>query len=294
MIKREEIIDYFRFYCENYIDLLSKTRKSEREKVINKYFYKYYKNIIESSGKLIKEVGLNNPFSISVMYEYLLWNGYFSKDKKLEFNMTDRKVVMGALGADIMRGKSVCLNNASMLTDIYNELGIEAYTMGCTIDASQSLKNMEYKLDIERESAKIKLKDRFFSKVIDILHLGYFGNHAITCFKFNEMYSFSDPTNLAFLNLIDMTKLNYVGSEMNAKVKAWLMVTLHEISYESFKEIMMKFFVFSDTKLLDVEKVRGFSENTMGICNNNLKLFDDFHSEISNDIDVVCKTLKKD
>lgn len=268
-------------------------RLSKKREAMEKEYYKYYYNIIKKSAKLFNEINLNDPVEISVLYEYLLWNGYFSKDKNLVYSPSGRKNNLGLVGADIMTGKSVCLNNADMLTNILQECDIEAYTIGCSVPTNKNA-NFQYIPDIERKKIDSSVRYKILEKIINMLPFDKIGNHAVTCFKNDKTYSVNDPTSLAFLNFNGMTKMKYVGSDMEIIFKPWIMLYLNDINTHSkFLEIMTTISSNSNLELLKLNNIRNTSKMVLDICRNNEKLLNDFHSEIYEDINGVCKTLTK-
>lgn len=290
--KLKQLKDYFSFYNKDYIKFFQKIRQKHLDNILGEDYYKYFIEIIRKSGKLTEELKFNDPVSISVLYEYLLWNGYFSKDNNLVYSISDRINNIGLVGADIMKGKSVCLNNADMLSYILRERNIEAYTIGCTVPNNDG-KKFQYRPEIERNIANVKFKDYFVNKVANLLGLSKLGNHAVTCFNFNGVYSVCDPTSLAFLNFTDINKMEYVGRDTEAILKSWVMVLLNDMFYEQFEDILLKILIHSDLKPLQLDNIRKISELTMKICTDNQTLLGDFHSDIYPEIEGICKTLKK-
>lgn len=302
MIEQEKLNDFrefynnsnfFKFYNEDYIKILIESRYKALSKNKNITSEYYYYNIIKKTKELLREINLLSPVEISVIYEYLLWNGYFSKEKNLVYSVSNRKNLFGILGADIMRGKSVCLNNASMLTDLLNECDIEAYSIGCMARSFKNTK-LEYQPDIKRNIVNSSIKDMITQQIVHMLHFDKIGNHAVTCFKNGETYSVCDPTSLAFLNFNDMRKMKYVGSNLEIIFKPWIMIILNDINnYDKFLEILITLYLNSNLELLKVDDIRNTSEKVLDFCKSNASLLNDFHSEIYKDIDGVCKALIK-
>ena len=91
------------------------------------YIWSFY-TIIDKLNDIFH---LNDPVEISTMFEFLLFNGYLSKDK--EFQALARKnndnFLFSVRGAEVFTGKGVCRHIASMFTDILNEYGIESSTL---------------------------------------------------------------------------------------------------------------------------------------------------------------------
>lgn len=111
------------------IALLNKYKLLEETKEI-KEINKLYKEFIKEYSKLNKIFNLNNPVEIYNMYNYLLYSGYLSKNKKFKYgteNVFDE--VNSIMGANIMTGNSVCRHIAPALRDIYLEENIESIVL---------------------------------------------------------------------------------------------------------------------------------------------------------------------
>ena len=95
-----------------------KEYNEEKQKINEKLYYVAYMHIIMKIVKLFKELYIINPLEIKIVYEYLLYNGYFSIDKKFKFSTDNRKLNIYIPGADIIRGNGVCINISDMLKEI--------------------------------------------------------------------------------------------------------------------------------------------------------------------------------
>jgi len=283
--------NFFKFYTNETIDFFSKVFEDKFKESEQKDFYIAYKNIIKKTAKLINELGITDPFHASVIFEYLLWNGFLSKDKTLVYDITNRKNNIALTGADIMRGNSVCLNNSDMLTSVLNQMDIRSYILGCSVKPTKE--TLKYKPNIERNIKQPTFKDKIIQKLGTLPPLKYLGNHAITMFEYNGVYYISDPTSLAFLNFNDFMKAKYVGSDLEVTIKPWISLCLQSIPKDKFKEIITKTLIQSNTQLLNLDLIKEFSENALEICQENSNLLDDFHTDNVNDIDIICKTLTR-
>ena len=259
--------EFLNFYSKDLTKIFGEMFSKKREDILEKDFYKSYLNIIKKTATFMKELGVTDPFRATVVFEYLLWNGFLSKDINLIYSISDRINNIAVTGADIMRGKSVCLNNADMLSDVLNEMGTESYVIGANVSIRNQKVNLEYRPDIERKiENKVKMKD---------------------------MYFFSEPTGLAFLNFTDFLKAQYVGSDLEIDIKPWLMLALENVSFDKFHKIIGNTFVSSDKQILTIDNVRTISENALDLCHQNYFLLRDFHDDNIKDIDIICKTLTK-
>lgn len=289
----EKYKNFFKFYTDTMLDLYSSSLSKRRDKVKNEVYYDSYFKIVNKTANLMKELNISDPFSATVIFEYLLWNGYLSKNKKLIYGISGRINNIVLTGADIMLGKSVCLNNADMLSDVLNAMGFESYIMGCSFVENVKV-SFEYKPNIERKrESKVVFGDKLLAKFVSVTPLKKIGNHAVVLFKFKDRYFMGDPTNLAFLNFVDFLKGEYIGSDLQLDLKPWQMLILDGIEAEKFKEIIVKTFFLSDEQVVDLDMVRNVSNYSLNLCKKNLSLLNDFHDDNIKDINIVCKTLKK-
>lgn len=289
-MKRER---FYSFYIPELIKMLGEMFDKDIENVKNQEFYPYYENIINKSAKLLKEIGATDPLTASAAIQYLLWNGYFSKDKGLKYGEDKRVNNFGACGADVVLGRSVCLNNADFEASVLRALGKEAYIIGARLNPKDDF-DFAYKPKIERSMAKdVSLGHKLLVKLIELTPLRKVGNHAVTLVRIEGQYIISDPTNLAYANIDDFMKATYVGSTGSFVLKPWLMLLLEGLSEKKFKEIIEDTLAHSDNSLLDTRMVKQVYENGIYLCQRNRYLLDEFCEDIRIDVDTVARTMVK-
>ena len=238
-----------------------------------KEFYQPYLNIIKNTTVLLKELHLDNPLDASKTYEYLLWNGYFSQNKHFTYN-DDTFINPLVPGTDIMLGKAVCLNNAEMLTRVLQELNIESYLIGAYYNIpKQNLK--------EKNNTTLKDKALAYMDELKIKNILY-GNHALTLIKNNNKFFLDDPTGQLVLNF-----------EM--KINPWLFITNNDnITYNKTKEIILTTYKYSNEEIITEQYLLTSFYKVNTILRENKNLLNDFYGENKKDIDIICKTLKKE
>lgn len=291
--EKKKLRRYNDFYSEDLVKIFSELSVEKRSEVKNKPYYQAYFNIVNRTAELLYKLEIRDPFSASVIFEYLLWNGYFSINHKLVYSIQNRINQIAVTGADIMRGKSVCLNNADMLTDLLRALGIKSYTFGCDVKTTPETKKLEYRPNIERVTVDPRFRDKLVSKLIGATPLSKIGNHAITLFEWQDALLFRDPTTLAFMNFTDFLKARYVGSDLEVQLKPWLPLILDEITKEKMDHLVYKGYLLSDKEAISLDTTRKISELTMDLCETAKPAFENLHERNQNDIETVCKTLTK-
>ena len=275
---------------ENYY-LMSSLYKGDFLKSLNdellEYRKKYYDNIsfyyfdiLEKMRKLSLELGLKNSLELSNMYTYLLWNGYFSKDKTNVYSIENRKVIMGLLFADIMDGIGVCLNHADMLKDFLNNCG---YDSAVLVNFASKNTKIDYKMDIER---KVK-KPSFSTKIMNFVLMpiiSRIGNHAFTLIKENDRMYIYDSTNLGLLEIKDPYMASVINGEGIHKLHPY---TSFLVGNGTSSEINALSGLFLNTNLnspYDKDEFIFTCEDNISLFNNNISLLDDFYDDIKSSV----------
>ena len=286
------------------IELSIEDFKEEKENDQNKPFMIAYKNIVEkTSAFLNSELLVEDPITASIIFEYLLWNGYFSDNNYYEFRMDQRINKFSSFGADIMRGKGVCLNNATMLSDVLNCMDYNSCTSVCYVHQNGELpKDIGGKCPIERH---IYQGNTFLEKIGNkkdmlIFHLlkpitVKVGNHAIVLSEYNgETYAI-DPTNLCFMTHKEENVLNSLNGYFDFDLKKTITNVLNCESVDKSKNLLEKINNVNNSyvSFLDNDTINECYEEQVAYCDSKKKILDDFHKECLNDIDTVCKTLSK-
>lgn len=290
-IKLERIMQMARFaskYNESSLKTFEEVAEAGKKAIIDKPYYKAYLNIVKNTAQFIKETGGADPISASIIFEYLLWNGYLSKDKKLVYSISGRINNTSVIGADIMRGKSVCLNNAEMLTRVLNDMNFEAYLTGCGIFPDKN-KKREYIPSIKRTMVKRPI-DKFIENITYPLGR-LLGNHAVTLVKTDKGYYLSDPTSLAFVYMTDFLKARYIGIDLDMQIKPTCTFALGIGSNSEYISALLQSSFEIGRQTLSLDNIKELYESIIQSLDKQKTLLDDFHDSNKQDIDTVCKTL---
>ena len=260
-----------------------------------------YKEIISKTADLLKYIKMDNAFDASLIFQYLLWNGYFSKDKNFKYSKDNRFNALDAFGADIMRGYSVCLNNSDMLTRVLNSLDIPSRILCCSTN----------ELKLPNDNRILKPNDNQFVKHIDnsspwenflINHI--IGNHAIVVFNHEDLDYVIDPTNCYFIKPSGYKKLKFFNTDNILKIKKRTSVLLNSLSNpleersaisKDLDHILLNLFMQSKSKSSKINKefLADIYYKAIKSYATNIELFKDFHTEITPQIDTICKTLRR-
>lgn len=185
------------------------------QNLLNHKEVKQYKEVVRDFGEFLDNKGIDDPIQVFDYYNYALWGGYLSKDHNFQFNI-DRELFFSSFGLGCVLGDSVCLNNAAMLSDLYEEMGMDAGVIVCyvpigktRIDAIRGqgsiTRKVADKLESNRDSSNMPV-------VVDPITL-LFGNHAVTSVSSNGEIYYFDPTNLAYLFKSDIDNLDIINGE---------------------------------------------------------------------------------
>lgn len=120
----EELKQYYikEYNCSNLI--LTLIYKQYNNKKLLEELYKNsidsYKQILETYKKLASELKITNSLDLSILYSYLLWNGYFSITHVHNYSLKNSLLLPG-MPFELMSGNGVCLHYATK-QHIYNIL----------------------------------------------------------------------------------------------------------------------------------------------------------------------------
>ena len=126
-------------------------RSLNKNRILVKELTLLYREFLHNYSRLNKLFNFNNPVEIYTMFYYLLFRGYLSSHKtflKTDLVTTD---LHNILGVNVLAGKSACRHNASLLADILENLGFEAYTLTVFEDSSNQVWSNDFHLPFEEE-----------------------------------------------------------------------------------------------------------------------------------------------
>ena len=178
-----------------------------------------YEKVVDDFKDFLKEENIDKPIDIFDYYCYALWNGYLSYNHKFEYDLS-RPILTDNYGMDCIIGRGVCLNEAGMLTDIYNSYGYEAYTVMNYVDVdNRDVYYLRTGEDLNRGISNTGMSIyHLFESSLDKLGK-IFGNHAITCVKYNGEYYFYCPTQLLYFEKNDSNSVEIINGEGEFKLK---------------------------------------------------------------------------
>lgn len=265
-----------------------------------------YQEFITNYNKLNKIFDLNDPIQIHTMFNYLLYKGYLSIDKKFEFSNKEARDINGLYGTNVITGKAVCRHISAMLTDILNNYGIESSQLGVySMDYSVNINILEqpkytkeelvnwvqtHITDEQTYSIVMKfieeLVDKrgksieFSTKMIEDKNIlkRKVGNHAITFSVKDGKSYYLDPTQTRIYRMSENYK-NVLYDDEYDRVPIKL---LSSIVLNDFKDCLgMRENLSQQYPSITREEEKQMIEQTITDCKNNMDIFEQFYNENS-------------
>ena len=250
--------------------------------ILNYKAIKQYKEVVNDFGEFLSSNGIDDPIQIFDYYNYALWGGYLSKDHNFQFN-TERDLFFSSYGLGCILGNSVCLNNAGMLSDLYESMGMDSDVVMCYVPIGKTrIDNIRGQEDITRNVAETVGNNAGSSSMPIVANPITFlvGNHAVTAVSYNGERLYFDPTNLAYLFKSDFDNLDIVNGEGTFKRRN-LTTLLFEV------DSAIKYLFESNEEDYDLEYLNNYEDTDIDI----LKL-EEFYNSEKETIDEIYDLLK--
>ena len=272
------------------VELVEVLRKNGIGKsIVNSDVYPNYLSILRNYKDLAEELLLVNPIELSILFSYLLWKGYFSKNKCNVYKNDNILLPCHLYPYTIMDGWGVCLNHSVMLADYLNMCGVKAASLNSGM--KQHNIHRTYTPPIER--INLEPKKKFTLTSLFTKRQTSNGNHVFTLIKEDKYFYIYDTTNLAVFDIKGSTKAKCIVANTYA--------TLYPIpSYElidndiSYK-ILNDFITTSDFRECpyQVDYFKFITEQSLETIMNNLGLVNDCYDESHEDIAKIAKYVKE-
>ena len=259
-----------------------------------------YNTFIKNYNKLNNIFDFNNPIEIYILFNYLLYSGYLSKDKTFEFN-NNLKDIDGIISTNIINGNGVCRHISSMLSDILKDRNIENYKIGVyceSFDYNFKINEIEEKKYdkeelieyITKNIRNITLRKKIINEISNYIDSGknieislnktsnnsindkLIGNHVINYVIYNENNYFLDPTQFRIYQNND-DKFYDINGTLTFK----LMLSKILNNGSDYDKLIKSFKKNYNTISIIYEKE--ILEKTKEICKNNRDIFDKFYDE---------------
>lgn len=254
--------------------MLASTSSNLIRKNRNKYseIMHNYNILLEKMSSLSKELNFTNSLELNILFSYLLWNGYLSKDRKYNFKKEDKDKIMGLFFLDTMDGFGVCLDNSEMLKDFLNLNGYPSAVLQNFYD-DKSVK-VDYEIDIERKTITDSTKTKLIERV-----LKRNANHAFNLIEDNDSLYIYDATNLLMQGIISQDSsqmINGIGKFKLFPYRSYMLCA-------NSKEIsLLDKFIKTDNYPINYtrEDLISISEVNLELLSSYHTLLDDFYAEV--------------
>lgn len=243
-----------------------------------------YNTILEKTFNLSKELNIDSSLRNSNLFSYLLWNGFFSKDKKLVFQSSDRGLIHGVFSYDIVNGIGVCLNFSSMLTDYLNLSGYSSATLINHIEG----KKPDYEINIERQMGKENFKTKSLSFLLKPVSKKIF-NHAFNLIDDNNKLYIYDATNFLIFDIENKFLANALDADITSKLNPYLSYMLN--SEEKSTKVLDKLNLIEGISSCGIQNFEFLLNNDIAFFKDNDALLNDFYDDVRPNIAQIAKVI---
>ena len=246
-----------------------------------------YNKVLENYKRLAQELKVNSSLDLSHLMTYMLWNGYFSVNKKHFYELQERLLLPGMHSFDVIKGKGVCLAYAELLDNYLTICGKQSSILNCKVPSREKRISYDYRPKIER-NVKKNTSNRFSERFIAFLLGGLinkFGNHAITLIQENGNIYAYDPTNISALNIKDSSTACIINGKGEFKIKPLTSIVMNP--YTDSNHICEKILLSDIEPALTKDEFILSFENLMELLNNNTSLLDDAYDNIHSDLEYI-------
>ncbi len=250
-----------------------------------------YNSILKQYYYLAETLKLNNSLELCTYMSYLLWNGYFSINKKNTYQSKNRLNLSGAYGLDCVNGIGVCLNYSSLLNDFFKNSKIQSTVLLCKLGKEITC---DYRPRLMRNINQNEISMKLFNLFSIILSpiINRIGDHAVNLIKEDNKLYIYDITNLTILNV----KNKDVAELVNGTGKYLLKPELSLKLLNDFDKFEMFLNLDEQKYYQDAYSRKEFIflyERIIELLNNNKNLLNDCYSSIHSNLESISLNMKK-
>lgn len=251
---------------------LSKGQNYTKDVLEIRHLYNYF---IDNYLNLNKSLGLENPIQMQTLYDYLLFNGYLSRNHT--FTFTDFKKIKNTDlgGVSILMGKGNSRNIANNFCDILNPLQIKTALLNCYIP-----NYYEYASGSKFDDVLAKQ----FDKTI--------GNNTICLIDDDQYDYYLDPANCKFYKLDRSNRkrvFNYADPSDVVFPKKKSLLPLNGIK----TTLKMQDHVLGYYPSISSQDAHLYVDRTLKLCHQNGPIFNHFYDENRNLYEEINKKVLK-
>lgn len=241
-----------------------------------------YQSILNNFQKLTQELNLDNSLKVTLLYAYLLWNGYFSKNCFLQFQEENRSLIPGLYSYDISRGIGVCLNFSEMLADILNACGYQSAITICHLKSSRVISGYMPPIQQNYKQYKSNQIENFLC-FLKNLRTPITMDHAINIIKEkNHLYAY-DVTNLLMVNIANSQQAYNMLGKDTYLIDPYVSYT-YNMSSTAQKALDFLNFKRNYINPYSKKEYINTSEEYTSLFDESYALFQEFYTDIYQDI----------
>ena len=241
---------------------------------------KYY-NILKNYKILAQELNISDALELSYLFAILLYNGYFSSNKKQTYNSKDKLMLPSMYSFDVMCGKGVCLSYSELLTNYLNYCGKKSSLMVCKVKLESSM--LDYELD---KQLLMKLKEQ-----LKFLLRKRKENHAISLIEDNGNLFAFDVTNMYVLNIINSKIAKVINEDEIFKINPSL--TLSEYPNCDPYHLLEKLLFEQIPSAFNKDDIEMAFSKILELSRENVSLFDSVYENVHSDLEFIKKQVEK-
>lgn len=235
-----------------------------------------YNRFIKNYNELNRTFGFNHPVEVFAMFDYLLHEGYLSKN--MEFDFSDENVidVPKLYGVNIFNGDGVCRHISYLLNDIFNDYGMKGEKISVyqrkliSFDDEQVKSILENAKEIllnKSNDIDVSFFDVVMQKIKESASLEPFNynrltrsNHAINYVEYDNIGYYFDPTQSTIYDKNNNSM--YLSDEIGDRN--------YIINRDKKKQ-----FLASNNRYDDLL----FMRDIVSLCKKNIDIFEKFYKE---------------
>lgn len=246
-----------------------------------------YSSLLTYMVTLSKELNLENSLELCILYTYLLWNGYLSKDKKFEFNSKGIQRLEGLYYADIMSGSGVCLNISDMLKDFLLQSNYQSAMM---MNHYNKNTQIDYRIDIQKKLGEEEITG--YRKILSEVRLARKANHVFNLIEDNDGIYIFDATNLMLHSIINPYMSNLING--NGKYKLFPYSSYMLSCTKCERELLDELLTTCDYNCpYTKEDLIAISEVNIELLCSSFHLLEDFYKEVHTNIEAISNEMEK-
>lgn len=261
------------------------------------FFLHYYPELLSSYDKiivnfasLVGQLELKDGLDISILFSYLLWNGYFSADQKIDYCGINNLNRFDFFGLEVMGGQGTCLHFSCLFKDFLNACGYDsAILLNHITKIEHEIYSPNIVRNIKEEKESETINEKILKKIIGFLS----GNHAFNLVNdFGNLYIY-DVTNLLYIPISDC---NDIGSRIRGEFVQGILHPNFSYTFNLDRSSIRTLDLFHQKErgsYYSMDEYQGKSEKLMEDFANYQDLFQDSYRKSVDDISVVSDGVKR-